>query len=125
MTLHGIKLTRGVPPPESFPTAQLAECAQEALAEFGPVVLQYGPSRGFLPLRELLASERKVDPNRVMIGQGSLQLQDFVARTMVKPGDLVYFEEPSYDRAITVMRRAGARPVGIKLEEDGPDVDDV
>jgi 2-aminoadipate transaminase len=117
-----IKLTRGVPPPEAFPTAQLAECAQAALLDDGATVLQYGAARGYPPLRALLAQEAGVAEERVIVGPGSLQLQDFCARTLFEPGALAYVEEPSYDRAITILRRAGAQVVGFPLEDDGPDV---
>jgi 2-aminoadipate transaminase len=118
-----IKLTRGVPPAESFPTAQLAECAEAVLVEQGDVVLQYGPSRGFPALCALIAQETGVDNAQVIVGQGSLQLQDFCARALVKPGDVVYVEAPSYDRTLTILRRAGAQVVGFPLGNDGPDVD--
>ena len=37
-----IVFTRGVPPPEAFPTEQLAECFDAALRGDTAVVLQYG-----------------------------------------------------------------------------------
>jgi 2-aminoadipate transaminase len=120
-----IKLTRGVPPAEAFPTAQLSECATAVLAEHGDVVLQYGPSGGFPPLRAIVAQEAGVDDSQVIVGQGSLQLLDLLARMMIQPGDVVYIEEPSYDRTLTVLRRAGGQVVGWPLAEDGPDVDAV
>ncbi len=118
-----IKLTRGVPPSESFPKEQLAEVAGEALAEYGDVILQYGPSRGFRPLRQLIAREKGAAEVNVLIGQGSLQLVDLYAHMVIRPGDIVYVEEPTYDRTLTVLRRAGARVVGFPLQADGPDVD--
>jgi 2-aminoadipate transaminase len=42
---------------------------------------------------------------------------------MVKPGDTVFLERPSYDRAITAMKRAGTRVIGIPLEKDGVNID--
>jgi 2-aminoadipate transaminase len=123
VSLRPIKFTRGVPPPESFPVAKLAECARAALTEFTDVVLSYGPSRGFQPLRAVLAEQAGVPETRVILGPGSLQLQDFCAHTLLTPGALVYVEEPSYDRAITILRRAGAQVVGFPLEDDGPDVE--
>ncbi len=125
MTTTLFKLTRGVPPAESFCPQQLAECAQAALAQHSDIVLQYGLSRGFPPLRQLIAQERGIDPNRVILGQGSLQLQDLSARVLIRPGDTVYVEEPSYDRALTVLRRAGGQLVGFPLDDDGPDVDEI
>lgn len=118
-----IPFTRGVPPAEAFPKGQLAECAQTVLAEYGDQVLQYAPSRGFPPLRAIIAQEAGVHEDQVILGQGSLQLLDLLARFSLRPGDLAWVEEPSYDRAITVLRRTGARVVGFSLREDGPDVE--
>jgi len=118
-----IKLTRGVPPDESFPIDQLQTCAEYVLLVHGYQVLQYGKAHGYMGLREIIADEKGVDPGRVIVGQGSLQLQDLCARMVVNPGDPVYVEEPTYDRALTIFRRAGARVVGFDLERDGVDVE--
>jgi DNA-binding transcriptional MocR family regulator len=120
-----IKFTRGVPPPESFPTDKLAACAQSVLAGDASVVLQYGDARGYPPLRRQIASYMGVDESRVIIGQGSLQLVDVCIRMLLQPGDLVYVEEPTYDRILTILRRANAQIVGFPLGDDGPDVDEI
>jgi DNA-binding transcriptional MocR family regulator len=91
--------------------------------EYGDEVLQYAPAWGFRPLRAHIAAETGAYEDQVVLGQGSLQLLDLLARLVVSPGDVTYTEEPSYDRAITVLRRAGARVVGIPLQDDGPDVE--
>jgi len=114
-----IVFTRGVPPPEAFPTEELRACFDAAVRENPDVVLQYGQQPGYAPLREELAREYGVSPQEIMIGNGSLQLQDLVSSYLVKPGAAVYTEQPSYDRAIKTFRRRGARTVGIPLEEDG------
>src|SRR4029078_2902104 len=55
-----IVFTRGVPPPEAFPTDQLAACFDAALRGDSAVVLQYGQQPGYTPLRKLLATESGV-----------------------------------------------------------------
>src|SRR5438132_1384481 len=50
-----INFTRGVPADDAFPAAELADCVTAVLRERPVQVLQYGPSAGFLPLREWLA----------------------------------------------------------------------
>ncbi|HDD24096.1 MAG TPA: PLP-dependent aminotransferase family protein, partial [Chloroflexi bacterium] len=71
MTKKVIKLTRGVPPAESFPVAQLKECATAVLEKYADVVLQYGPSRGFPLLRSAIAGDIDgVSDDQVIIGQG-------------------------------------------------------
>jgi DNA-binding transcriptional MocR family regulator len=118
-----IVFTRGVPPPEAFPTEELAACLDAAVRENPDVVLQYGQQPGYAPLREELAGEYGVSPQEVLIGNGSLQLQDLVSSYLVEPGAAVYTEQPSYDRAIKTFRRRRARAVGIPLEEDGINVE--
>ncbi len=123
MGTEAIRLTRGVPAEESFPYDLLAQCAAAVLSRKEPAVLQYGGSGGYPALRAWIAGQAGVDASRVVIGQGSLQLQDTLARLLIQPGALVYVEEPSYDRAITLLRRAGARVTGIPLTPQGLDLD--
>jgi len=117
-----INFTRGVPPPESFPTQEISDCAVSLLKSDPDTVLQYGNPGGFRPLRNYLAKQAGVTENRIAIGEGSLQLSDIIARILLKPGSLVYIESPSYDRSINIFQRTGARLVGIPLEEDGFDI---
>jgi 2-aminoadipate transaminase len=114
-----IVFTRGVPPPEAFPTEDLGACFDAAIRENPDVVLQYGQQPGYAPLREELAGEYGVSPGEILIGNGSLQLQDLVSSYLVGSGAAVYTEQPSYDRAIKTFRRRGARTIGIPLEADG------
>jgi DNA-binding transcriptional MocR family regulator len=93
------------------------------LAEHGPTLLQYGPALGFLPLREWLAAWQGVGADQVLLGNGSLQLLDFLCMSLLQPGDVVFTESPTYDRTLTLLRRHGARVVGIPLAADGPDLD--
>ena len=118
-----INFTRGVPANESFPTTDLIDSAGAVFKTHGTAMLQYGPSRGFEPLRQWLAEWQGVDADRVITSNGSLQLIEFLCLHMIKPGDLVFTESPSYDRTIGLLRRHGARVVGIQMEPDGPDID--
>ncbi len=125
MTRTAIKLTRGVPPEASFPVEKLRQCAESVLLNHGYEVLQYGKSRGYPLLRELIAEEKGVDAGRIVVAQGSLQLQDFCARLFLEPGDVVYVEEPTYDRTLTLLRRANAQVVGFSVLGDGIHVEGV
>ncbi len=118
-----IAFTRGVPATEAFPVEQLGECAREALGKYGSQILQYGSFRGFGPLREFIAAGHGLQPDQVLLSQGALQIVDFVAHSLITPGTAVLVEQPSYDRVIRVLRRAGATVVGIPLQADGMDID--
>lgn len=118
-TTETILLTRGVPPQEALPADLLAQSLAAVLESDGGTVLQYGNIGGYPALRQMLAEDFKVSPQEILIGNGSLHLQDLLAATLIKPGDTVLVEQPSYDRAIKTFRRRGAKVLGIPLESDG------
>lgn len=118
-----ILFTRGVPPPEALPAADLGECFDSVIRQDTAVVLQYGQQRGYAPLRAQLAEEYGLSDEQVLVSNGSLQLQDLLSKHLVSEGDAVFTEQPSYDRAILTFRRNGARVTGIPMQEDGIDVD--
>lgn len=118
-----IVFTRGVPPPEAFPTEELSACFEAALKDDPTVVLQYGQQPGYTPLRSELAREYGVSDEEVLVGNGSLQLLDLISARLIGPGMSVLTEQPSYDRAMITFRRRGARVIGIPLEEDGISVE--
>ncbi len=117
--MEAIALTRGVPPEEALPFTRIGEAMAGALQKNGGVILQYGNIGGYPPLRQLLADQYRVSPPEILIGNGSLHLQDLFAATVIKPGDTVLVEQPSYDRSIKTFRRRGAKVYGIPLESDG------
>src|SRR5688572_27716958 len=121
--MNTINFTRGVPANESFPIADLIDAAGTILRANGAAMLQYGPSTAFPPLREWLAEWQNVRPDQVLTGNGSLQLIEFLCLHMLEEGDVVFTESPTYDRTLSLLRRHGARVVGIAMENDGPDVD--
>lgn len=115
-----ILFTRGVPAVEALPNKLLSECMQAVLeGPEGKTILQYGHNGGYLPLRRMLSEQYNVSLDQVLVGNGSLHLQDLLTALVVKPGDVVLTEQPSYDRAIKTFRRRGAKVIGIPLDLDG------
>lgn len=115
-----ILFTRGVPATEALPNGLISECLEAVL--HGPdakVVLQYGHNGGYLPLRKMLSEQYEVPVEQVLVGNGSLHLQDLASALLITPGDVVFVEQPSYDRAIKTFRRRGAKVIGIPLDLDG------
>ena len=115
-----ILFTRGIPALEALPAQLISQCMRAVLeGPDGPSILQYGHNGGYLPLRQLLAKQYGVSEDQVLVGNGSLHLLDMLAALLIKPGDVVLTEQPSYDRAIKTFRRRGATVIGIPLEQDG------
>ncbi len=120
-----IFFTRGVPPRESIPVNALAECAKAMISEEGVDILQYAPAAGYLPLRAVIAQKKEVSMDRVILGQGSLQILDILLHCLLHPGDAVAVEQPTYDRVLTLMRRAGLCIYPVNLGQDGLDLDNL
>jgi len=110
-----ITFTRGVPPAESFPNEELIECTRQTVNKHSAQILQYGGAAGYEPLREYIAQQYAVGSEQVVIGQGSLQLLDFLCRISIAKGDSVFVEQPTYDRTLTVFKRAKAKLHGFRL----------
>jgi 2-aminoadipate transaminase len=121
--MQTINFTRGVPANESFPIDEVIDAAMAAFKSSGPAMLQYGPSFGYQPLREWLAEWQRVTADRILTGNGSLQLIEFLCLHVIKPGDVVFTESPTYDRTVTMLRRHHATIVSIPLEADGPNIE--
>jgi 2-aminoadipate transaminase len=112
-----------MPGPDLLPIEEFSDCAAAALKRDGATALNYGPPGGYPPLRNWIADRHGVDPNRVVITNGSLQGFSFTARHLVKHGARFFVEAPCYDRSLSILRRIGAEVEQIELADDGLDVD--
>jgi 2-aminoadipate transaminase len=125
-----VSFAPGYPAEDAFPWQAFADIARDVLARADPATLQYGPTRGFRPLRDVIAglmADRGVatSDERIVVTTGSQQGLDLVARILVDPGDVVLLELPSYTGAISAFRNVGASLVGIRQEQDGIDLEDL
>jgi 2-aminoadipate transaminase len=112
-----------MPPMEVFPVDDIIQAAVASLRNDPHKLLQYGRSPGYLPLRELLGGWYRVGPDQVLVGNSSLEISEFISRTILGPGKRAFVEVPTYDRTITTYRRVGAQVVGIPMDDDGLNID--
>jgi 2-aminoadipate transaminase len=125
-----ISFAPGYPSPDMFPWDEFREITNELLAARDGGTLQYGPTRGHLPLLEAI---RTVLAGRgiqagledLLITSGSQQGLDLVARVLLDPGDVALVELPAYTGAIAAFRNAQAELVGVRQEDDGIDLGDL
>lgn len=118
-----ISFARGAPSPDLLPAKAVREAADRALASDWRQALSYGTGVGHQGLRAWLAERHGVEPERVMVTNGSLQAAVLLFQHLVSPGDRVVVEEPSYDRTLLILRRLGARLEPVALEADGIDTE--
>jgi 2-aminoadipate transaminase len=117
-----ISFARGAPSPDITPPDALRQCADSALRKDPAGALAYGPGSGYPPLRAWIAERHGVDPEQVVVTNGSLEGGMFVFDLLVDPGDTVVVESPSYDRTLLGLRERGAELVALPLHSDGVDV---
>jgi DNA-binding transcriptional MocR family regulator len=118
--METISFARGVPAPECLPVEELADCARAALERDGATVLSYGSSAGYAPLRDWLAERHGVDPERVLVTNGSLQGMVFLAERFA--GNRVLVEEPTYDRPLKILAAHGLETVPVAMDNEGLDL---
>jgi 2-aminoadipate transaminase len=117
-----ISFARGAPSIDITPPDALRACADRVLGDDPAGALLYGPGSGYPPLREWIAERHATTPERVLVTNGSLQGGMLLFDLLVKPGDTVVVESPSYDRTLLGLRNRGAELVPIPLEADGIDM---
>ena len=117
-----ISFAGGLPNPESFPKALLADIFREVVNQEGEDVLQYGASEGDTILKEALKQmEEMTDlPNdQLIITAGSTNGIYFFTRTLIDPGDIIISEAPGFPGSLAAMEACGARFVGVEMDESG------
>ena len=115
--MEPISLARGVPGPECLPLAELADCARAAVLSDGETVLSYGPGGGYPLLREWISERHGVEPEQVVLTNGSLQGFQFVAGLLASTGP-VLVEAPTYDRPLKILASLGAEVIPVPLDEE-------
>jgi 2-aminoadipate transaminase len=125
MAEQTISFARGAPSADILPAEAVREAAARALASDWQRALSYGTGKGHPGLCEWIAALHGVDPERVMVTNGSLEAGAMLFRFLLEPGDRVVVEQPSYDRTLLLLERLGIKPVGVHLEEDGVDAEAV
>src|SRR5262245_4766669 len=121
LPVEPISLARGVPAPECLALEELADCARAAIERDGATVLNYGPAGGYAPLREWIADRHRVEPERVVLTNGSLQGFRFLAE-LLAPNGTVIVEAPTYDRPLKILAELDADVICVPLDEE-PAVD--
>ena len=125
-----ISLAGGLPAPELFPVDEYRRAFEWVLETDGPQALQYGPSEGYRPLRELLAQRLNgfsipCAADDVLITNGSQQALDLIGKVFLNPGDNVLVERPTYLGALQAFNQYQPNYVAVGMDDDGMRVDEV
>jgi GntR family transcriptional regulator, regulator for abcA and norABC len=87
--------------------------------------LGYDHPQGNLILRETITEHVKQfrriesDPSSILITSGAQQALHLVVQCLLKPGDAVALEDPSYNYNLPIFKSAGIKPYFLSVDKDG------
>jgi 2-aminoadipate transaminase len=123
MSTSTISFARGAPSLDIVDVQGLKDAATRAFESDPAGTTAYGTSIGYPRLRAWIAGKHGVEPERVLVTNGSMQADAFLFEQVVKQGDEVIVERPTYDRTLLSLRERGARVHAVELRPDGIDTD--
>lgn len=118
----------GVLPSGFLDESLLASAVRTLARRNARAMLDYGQPQGYLPLREQLRI--KLDEQGIGAASGQIvttagvtQALDLVAQCLLRPGDTVLVDDPSWFLMFGRFSQLGAQVIGVPRLPDGPDVD--
>jgi DNA-binding transcriptional MocR family regulator len=114
--------------PHLHPVEQLRAMADELFQSHGGPMLGYTQPEGVPELLVELARRGEISgfarsTDELIVTSGARQGIDLVARTVLRPGDVVVCESPTFIGTLSSLQATGARVLGVPFDRGGIDVD--
>jgi GntR family transcriptional regulator/MocR family aminotransferase len=125
---HPINFASGVSDVREFPAEDFRKTLQSVMRRDQIDALEYGEPNGYAPLREgiahILASQGlQTRPESILITAGSQQAIFLASQVLLKLNDTILVENPTYSVAVDLFRILGYQIVGIPMDNQGMQVD--
>jgi len=122
-----INFASATPTPDLFPVEDFKIVLNEVLERDKGNAFDYQDSHGFFPLRESICSILKsshinCSPDIIQVISGAQQGIDIISKALLKEGDFVITESPTYTGAIAVFKSRGAEIIDVEIHEQGPNM---
>lgn len=115
-----ISFAGGLPSPATFPVERLRKCCDDILSANPAAALQYGPTEGYLELREWIAKRHGVSANNVLVTTGSQQGLDLLGKALIDVDSKVLVETPTYLGALQAFSLAEPTFASVPSDDRGP-----
>lgn len=127
---HPISFSAGSSAPHMFPADDFRKVLQTVMRRDGMAALDYGESNGYAPLRatiaHVLASQGlQAQPENILITAGSQQALSLTSQILLKTGDTILVESPTYGGALDLFRALNYHVVGIPMDTQGMQVENL
>jgi 2-aminoadipate transaminase len=126
-----IAFAGGLPDPQTFPGAVLAEILGELVEAGDASAFQYAPTEGLPGPRNFIAGRlerlegRRPADGELLVTSGAVEALELVGKAFVDRGDVVLVEAPTYLGAVMAFQSFEARVVGVRLDDEGVRVDEL
>jgi DNA-binding transcriptional MocR family regulator len=115
-------------PPEWYGESTILDAVRHAMKIPAGRLRGYGHPLGFPSLRQHLSHTLStglcaVEPEQILLTHGATHAFDLVLRTLTRPGDVVFVEDPGYSNLLALVRHHGCIPVGIPRTAAGLDME--
>jgi DNA-binding transcriptional MocR family regulator len=115
-------------PPEWYGEDTILDAVRHAMRIPANRLRGYGHPLGFPGLRQYMASTLSaelfaVEAEQILLTHGATHAFDLILRTLTKPGDTVFVEDPVYSNLLSLIRHHGCHAIGIPRDEHGLDMD--
>ena len=125
---YPINFDSGIGDAHLFPAEDFRKVLQTVMRRDGIAALDYGEPNGHAPLREtiahILASQGlHTRAENVLITAGSQQALSLVSQLLLKAGDVILVESPTYSGALDLFRSLDFKVVGIPVDGQGMQVE--
>lgn len=123
-----IDFSKGIGDSRLFPAEDFRKVIQMVMRRDSVTALDYGEYGGYVPLRSTIAHVLTSQglpacPENILITAGSQQALALVSQILLRPGDVILVENPTYGGALDLFRVLGMKLVGIPVDEHGMKVE--
>lgn len=119
-----ISLADGNSDPLLFPFEAFSRTLREVMRRDGTAALEYEEAAGYRPLRRTIArilvdQGIGVTPDNIVVTSGSQQAIFIIAQVLLRKGQTVYTETPTYPESLRLFRTMGMRIAAIPMDSGG------
>jgi 2-aminoadipate transaminase len=125
-----ISFSRAIPDVRLFPFERIKKVSSQMLWDPKAYFFDYGNPQGYMPLLEYLEMCLAKDGVSLADGQTDLVIcsgfqasLNLLLTLLIKPGELVAVEDPTFNSILNILRARGIPHCGVPMEHDGIDVD--
>jgi DNA-binding transcriptional MocR family regulator len=125
-----ISFRRAIPDVRLFPFERIKKVSSQMLWDPKAYFFDYGNPQGYMPLLEHLemclakdgveVTDERTD---LVICSGFQVSLNLLLTLLIKPGELVVVEDPTFNSILNILRARGIPHRGVPMEHDGMDVD--